>query len=71
VINSLQGQNFYDFVNQYRVEEVKQLMNSPKATQMTLLGLGMEAGFKSKASFNRAFKKFTKMTPSEYKQKLA
>lgn len=71
VINSLQGQNFYDFVNQYRVEEVKQLMAGPKIAQMTLLGLAMEAGFKSKASFNRAFKKFTNMTPSEYKQELS
>ena len=70
IINSLRQQNFFDFINQYRVEEVKKLMNSPQADQMTLLGLGMEAGFKSKASFNRAFKKFTGLTPSVYKEQL-
>lgn len=70
IINSLRQQNFFDFINQYRVEEVKKLMLSPQADQMTLLGLGMEAGFKSKASFNRAFKKFTGCTPSVFKEQL-
>lgn len=70
IINSLRQQNFFDFINAYRVEEVKKLMALPQADQMTLLGLGMEAGFKSKASFNRAFKKFTGLTPSVYKEEL-
>ncbi len=70
IINSLRQQNFFDFINQYRVEAVKSLLTEPKAKKMTLLGLGMEAGFKSKASFNRAFKKFTGQTPSEFKASL-
>ena len=70
IINSLRQQNFFDFINAYRVAEVKKLMARPLADQLTLLGIAMEAGFKSKASFNRAFKKFTGLTPSVYKEQL-
>jgi AraC-like DNA-binding protein len=60
--------NFYDFVNQYRVEEVKTKINSGKFENFTLLAIGTESGFQSKSSFNRVFKKITGMSPSEYKK---
>lgn len=66
VINENEGRNFYDFVNNYRVEEFKHLLTIPKNQQLTLLSLAFECGFNSKSSFNRYFKKSTGHTPSQY-----
>ncbi len=66
VINQIHGINFYQFVNQYRVNEVQQLMDDPDNSNLKLISLAYEAGFNSKASFNRIFKQMTNMTPSEY-----
>ncbi|WP_400194304.1 helix-turn-helix domain-containing protein [Hymenobacter sp. B81] len=66
IINDGFGQNFFDFVNAHRVDEVKHLMAAPQARQYTLLALALEVGFNSKTAFNRAFKKHTDQTPSEF-----
>ncbi|MFD2574489.1 helix-turn-helix domain-containing protein [Spirosoma soli] len=66
VINDGFGKNFFDFVNQYRVEELKRRMDDPKSKSYTLLSLAFEVGFNSKTAFNRAFKKLTNQTPKEY-----
>jgi AraC-like DNA-binding protein len=71
VINSGLQSNFYDFVNKYRVEEVKQLLNNPKYKDYTILAVAFEAGFPSKSTFNSIFKKFTGLTPSEYRSGLS
>lgn len=70
VINSSLGSNFYDFVNKYRVEDVKQLMVHPRFKNFTILAIAFEAGFPSKSTFNTIFKKFTGLTPSEYRKGL-
>jgi AraC-like DNA-binding protein len=66
LINEGIGDNFYDFVNKYRVEQVKEFMNDPKMKHFSLLGVALEAGFKSKSTFNLIFKRFTGLTPTEY-----
>ena len=58
---------FNDYVNTYRIEAVKSLLADPKNKQYTLLSLAFEAGFNSKASFNRAVKKITGQSPSALK----
>ena len=58
----------YDFVNSYRVEEVQRRLVDPSSAHLTVLAIGLEAGFNSKSSFNAVFKKHTKMTPSQYQQ---
>ncbi|RRB04932.1 helix-turn-helix domain-containing protein [Larkinella rosea] len=68
LINEGVGDNFYNFVNRYRVEQVKRFMNDPSMRHFNLLGLALEAGFKSKSTFNLIFKRFTGLTPSEYLQ---
>ncbi len=66
MINKIHNKNFYEFVNQYRVNEVKILMNDPGNKHLKLISLAYDAGFNSKASFNRIFKQMTDMTPSQY-----
>lgn len=66
-INDAIGKNFYQLINEYRVEEFKQLVLDSKNDHITLLGLAYDAGFNSKSSFNRIFKEITGSTPSAYK----
>jgi len=61
---------FYDFVNKYRVQEFKTILQSQNKTKLSLLGIAFECGFKSKSSFNRVFKKETGLSPSQYKKTL-
>ncbi len=63
--------NFFDFVNQYRVAESKRLLLDSGHQHLTVLAIAHEAGFNNKASFNRAFKKFTGLTPSAYRRDAA
>lgn len=70
VINQMEGKNFYDFVNEKRIEEFKKLIAEPKNQKYTLLALAYDCGFNSKTSFNRHFKKVTGQSPSEYTTEL-
>jgi AraC-like DNA-binding protein len=70
VINEKFGLNFFDFINQFRVEEVKIKLNHPEFDHLSLLGIAFECGFNSKSAFNRVFKKLTGLTPSAYKNQL-
>ncbi|MEM6631134.1 MAG: helix-turn-helix domain-containing protein [Bacteroidota bacterium] len=67
-INEASGQPFYDFVNSYRVKYLQELLVDPEKAQFTILALGMESGFNSKASLNRIFKNHTGLTPSAYQR---
>lgn len=66
VINHHYRKNFFEFVNTYRVEEVIGMLKTGAIQNSTLFGIGLDAGFNSKASFNRYFKKHTGKTPTEY-----
>lgn len=66
VINLGFSQNFNDFINQYRVNAVKEMLNAGKQEQLSLLGIAYDCGFNSKATFNRVFKKWVGSSPSEY-----
>ena len=70
VINEQAGMNFFDFINTFRVEEIKRNMSDPSMGNLTILGIALESGFNSKATFNSAFKKFTGLTPSELQKNL-
>lgn len=71
LINTVVGSNFYLFVNAYRIEHVKELMQKDKQKQFTILALAFDSGFNSKSTFNSLFKKFTGLTPSEYRKTTA
>lgn len=68
VINECLGQNFFDFVNRYRIEDAKRLLSNPADKKITVLEVLYEVGFNSKSSFNTLFKKYTGITPSEFKK---
>lgn len=67
-INNGFDENFFQFINRYRIEEAKKLILNPKMNHLSLLGIGFEVGFNSKTVFNTTFKKITGKTPSEYKK---
>jgi len=69
IINRSLGKNFNDYVNQYRVLEVKENLADPQNAHLTIMSLAYDAGFNSKATFNRAFKKFTGDNPKTYQIK--
>lgn len=66
VINRGYGQNFNDFINEKRIDFLLEKINNGQHKLHTLSGISSECGFNSKATFNRAFKKHLKMSPSEY-----
>lgn len=67
IINIFTEQNFYEFVNQYRINEICNNLSNPQKNNLTILEIAFDAGFNSKSSFNTAFKKNTNITPREYR----
>lgn len=70
IINQHEEMNFFDFVNGYRVEAVKSKILDPKFDHLNFLGIAHDSGFKSKSTFNLAFKKLTGQTPSAFKKSI-
>lgn len=71
MINEILGQNFFDFINRYRIDEASLLLTNPKDKKITILEVLYGVGFNSKSSFNTLFKKYTGLTPTEYRKKQA
>lgn len=69
IINQKMNTTFYDLINSYRIEEFKKRVFLKEYENITLLGIAYDCGFKSKSTFNRLFKLYTKMSPSEYKKR--
>jgi len=68
IINTQLNRNFYDLINSYRIEEAKRQLSDPDKHDLKILAIAFEAGFNSKSAFNVAFKKYTNITPSRYRQ---
>ncbi|MGE6221770.1 helix-turn-helix domain-containing protein [Nubsella zeaxanthinifaciens] len=66
VVNQHFGLNFNDYINQYRVSAVIKRIELPQYKNQTLLAIAFDSGFNSKATFNRAFKKFTNKNPKDF-----
>lgn len=67
-INIEFGQNFYQYVNRHRVRFAEQLLKDPEERGESVMGVGFRSGFKSKSTFNNAFKTFTGITPTQYRK---
>ncbi len=70
MINTHTQKNFYHYINRFRVEEFKRLLQTPKARHLSLLGLSEEAGFYSKSTFYSVFKFYEGITPKQYQDQL-
>ncbi|MBV1777264.1 helix-turn-helix domain-containing protein [Burkholderiaceae bacterium DAT-1] len=68
LINQSCGVNFQEFLNGYRVEALKRALSDPARSKVTILELGIEAGFNSKSAMNRVFKKHTGQTPTTFRR---
>lgn len=69
VINDKLGQNFFEFINSYRVKEARKLLKDPENKNLTILHVAFESGFNNKTSFNRAFKEEIGITPSKFRDR--
>lgn len=68
IINRGLNKNFYDLINEKRVEKSKKLLRQ-MAQENTIEYIAYESGFNSRASFYRAFKKHTGLTPTQFLSK--
>ncbi len=70
-INITGDQHFYTLVNYYRIKKFVDLLHHPDYEHFSIWGLAMKCGFRSKASFNNAFKQYHDgLTPGEYRMKI-
>ena len=69
LINRLLNQHFFDFVNSFRIRKAMEMLKDPGKKEFTVLEILYEVGFNSKSSFNTAFKKYTQLTPTQYRNK--
>jgi AraC-like DNA-binding protein len=70
VINGRLNRSFFDLVNEYRVREAIRLLAAPESARLSILGIALDSGFKSKSAFYTAFRKHTGVTPTRYKERL-
>ena len=67
ILNNDIGKNFFTFVNEYSVEEVKRRLLDERFEHLTIVAIAFESGFNSKSTFNSIFKQNTGSTPSQWK----
>ncbi len=70
ILNESLGVNFNTYINNYRIRYVIEKMKDSECTEDSILALALDAGFNSKATFNRVFKNYTGLTPSGYRQEV-
>lgn len=68
VLSAGLSMNFYQYVNEYRIDEVKVQLGRADGVQSTILDIAFQSGFKSKSSFNSLFKQHCDVTPSQYRK---
>lgn len=68
VLSKYLDTSFYDLINSHRIEEIKHAIFKIEFSNWTILAIAFEHGYNSKSTFNSAFKKYTGMTPTQFKQ---
>jgi AraC-like DNA-binding protein len=69
LINHDMNQHFFDFVNSYRIKKAMTLLQDPDKKDITVLEILYDVGFNSKSSFNTAFRKYTNLTPTQFRKR--
>lgn len=70
VINNHFKSSYRDFINEYKIKDVKEMLGDSGNKNLSILGIALEAGFSSEASFYRIFKSKVGMSPKEFKDQL-
>ena len=70
IINEHFNISFHEFVNTYRIKEAKQLLLHDKPQKLNIINIAYEVGYNNKVTFNKAFKKNTQLTPSQYQKNI-
>ena len=70
VLNTVANQNFYDYINRYRAEKARHIIENNSDASMPMIDIGIEAGFSNKTTFYKHFKKSFGQTPLQYKKSL-
>ncbi|MEM9078315.1 MAG: helix-turn-helix domain-containing protein [Bacteroidota bacterium] len=68
VINEHFNVSFHEFVNMYRIKEAKELLTSDSNKKLNIIHVAYEVGYNNKVTFNKAFKKDTNLTPTQYQR---
>ena len=68
VINTHAEKSFFEYINEYRVEEAKRLLHDESKQQLSVATVAMESGFNSQNTFYNQFKKYTGTTPAKFKK---
>lgn len=68
LFNVHMGLNFFEFVNSYRLDEVKARLLDPEFENYTIIAIAFDCGFNSKSTFNTLFKEYTGLTPKQWRK---
>jgi AraC-like DNA-binding protein len=68
LVNTYSKKHFSDYINEFRVDQVKKLIVDKEFINYTIESIGLESGFNSKSTFYSAFKKFTDLSPLQFKR---
>jgi len=68
VINEHFKMSFHELINTYRIQEAKEILNNDKQKNLNIIDIAYEVGYNNKVTFNKAFKKDTQLTPSQYQR---
>ena len=69
-IKQVYDYSFTDYINHARVNEAKKLLENDYFANVSLADIGLQSGFNPRSSFNQMFKRITKQTPSEYRNRV-
>ncbi|UCH97179.1 MAG: helix-turn-helix domain-containing protein [Candidatus Aminicenantes bacterium] len=70
VLNEKLNRNVSDFINSYRIEEAKKILQTPAGARKKMVSIAFDVGFNTIVAFYNAFKKYTNMTPAQYKKEV-
>lgn len=68
VINEHFQMSFHELINSYRIQEAKEILNKDRRKNLNIIDVAYEVGYNNKVTFNKAFKKDTRLTPSQYQR---
>lgn len=68
VINEHFNMSFHELINRYRIQDAKKILDNDYNKNLNIIDIAYEVGYNNKVTFNKAFKKDTLLTPSEYQR---